>query len=74
MNLKKSRGTATELSACCCNKVMQNLALPLACHTVSVTLAILSLKDEKEKKKQTNYPFLQDLVNLLIPVGQIFGW
>lgn len=51
MNLKKSRGTATELSACCCNEAMQNLALAQACHTVSATLAILSLKDEKKKKK-----------------------
>lgn len=49
MNLKKYRGTATELSACYCNEAMQNLALPLACHTVSATLAILSLKDEKKK-------------------------
>lgn len=51
MNLKKYRGTATELSACYCNEAMQNLALPLACHTVSATLAILTLKDEKKKKK-----------------------
>lgn len=72
MNLKKYRGTATELSACYCNEAMQNLALPLACHTVSATLAILSLKDEKKKIEKKI--FIQDLFNLLISFGQIFGW
>lgn len=50
MNLKKSEGRVPELSACFHN-VMQDLPLPLAFHTLSATLATLSLKDEIEKKR-----------------------
>lgn len=60
MNLKKSEGTVLELSACFRN-VMQNLALPLAFHTLSATLATLRLKDETEKKKKRR-PFPPRLI------------
>lgn len=70
MNLKKSEGTVLELSACFRN-VMQNLALPLAFHTLSATLATLRLKDETEKKKKED-PFLHDLLNLLRSFSLIF--
>lgn len=49
MSLKRSEGTVPEFSACFHN-VMQNLALPLAFHTLSAALATQRLKDEIGKK------------------------
>lgn len=71
--LTKSEGTAVEFSACCCCAGTWDLASTLTGHTVTETLARLSLKDQREERenKERTGAFLQDVFSLLL-FGQIF--